>query len=273
MLSNAEISLLNEKAKEIRKLSLMMFNKIGKGHVGGAMSISDLLSVLYFKELNVKPEDPKWADRDRVILSKGHAGPALYAALAIRGYFPEDMCLTLNQPGTKLPSHCDMTKTPGVDMTAGSLAQGFSASIGFALAGKLDNKDYRIYSIIGDGESQEGQIWEAAMLAGNRGLDNLIAFCDNNKMQIDGTTDSINSIEPIADKWKAFKWNVICCNGHDVSSIYEAICQAKACKGKPSMIILDTIKGKGACFAEGLVASHSMAVSDEDLQKALAELN
>ncbi|MBR3692519.1 MAG: transketolase [Clostridia bacterium] len=248
MLSNAESAMLAEKAKEIRKLSLRMFKEIGKGHVGGAMSIADLLSVLYFKELNINPADPKWADRDRVVLSKGHAGPALYAALALRGFFPEEMCLTLNQPGTLLPSHCDMKRTPGIDMTAGSLAQGFSASIGLALAGKLDAKDYYIYSIIGDGESQEGQIWEAAMLAGNRKLSNLIAFCDNNKMQIDGTTNDVNAIS-------------------------EAIAAAKACKDKPSMIILDTVKGKGLPFAEGLVSSHSMNVGADELEAGLAALN
>ena len=273
MLSNAESAMLAEKAKEIRKLSLRMFKEIGKGHVGGAMSIADLLSVPYFKELNINPEDPKWAERDRVVLSKGHAGPALYAALALRGYFPEEMCLTLNQPGTMLPSHCDMKRTPGIDMTAGSLAQGFSASIGLALAGKLDAKDYYIYSIIGDGESQEGQIWEAAMLAGNRKLSNLIAFCDNNKMQIDGTTNDVNSIEPIADKWAAFKWNVINCDGHDVNAISEAIAAAKTCKDKPSMIILDTVKGKGLPFAEGLVSSHSMNVGADELEAGLAALN
>lgn len=273
MLAPAESAQLREKAKDIRKLSLKMFAKIGKGHVGGAMSIADVLAVLYFKELNVDPKNPRWPDRDRFVLSKGHAGPSLYATLSLRGYFDCDTCMTLNQPGTNLPSHCDMNRTPGVDMTAGSLAQGFSASIGMALAGKLDKKDYRIYSIIGDGESQEGQIWEAAMLAGNRKLDNLIAFCDNNKMQIDGLTNEINSVEPIADKWRAFKWNVLQADGHDVDAIYNAIEEAKKCKDKPSMIILDTIKGKGAVFAEGLVASHSMNVTAEDLEKALAELN
>ncbi len=273
MLSNTETAMLTEKAKEIRKLTVRMIQKVGKGHVGGAMSIADLLSVLYFKELNVRPEEPKWPDRDRLILSKGHAGPALYAALAMKGFFPEEMCLTLNQPRTLHPSPCDMKRTPRVDMTAGSLAQGFSASVGFALAGKLDRKDYRVFAIIGDGESQEGQIWEAAMFAGNRKLDNLIAFCDNNKMQIDGTTDSVNSVEPIADKWRAFKWNVLTCNGHDVNAIYDAIQQAKTCKGQPTMIVMDTIKGKGLPFAEGLVASHSMAVTAEDLEAALAALN
>lgn len=263
---------LKRKANEIRALALEMFAAIGKGHVGGAMSICDLLSVLYFKKLNINPEDPKWEDRDRVVLSKGHAGPALYAALALRGYFPKEECLTLNQPGTNLPSHCDMKRTKGIDMTAGSLAQGFSASVGIALACRLDKRNNRVYAIVGDGESQEGQIWEAAMFAGNRKLSNLIAFCDNNKMQIDGMTDDINSIEPIADKWRAFKWNVISCDGHDIEAIDDAINKAYEENERPTMIILDTVKGKGANFCEGTVASHSTAVNAELLASAVAAL-
>ena len=206
------------------------------------------------------------------MLSKGHAGPALYAALALRGYFPEEECLTLNQPGTNLPSHCDMRKTIGIDMTAGSLAQGFSAAVGMALACQLDKKSNRIYTIIGDGESQEGQIWEAAMLAGNRKLANITAFCDNNGMQIDGYTNDINSIEPIADKWRAFKWNVIECCGHDVKALDAAIALSIAEKERPTMIVMKTIKGKGANFCENTVASHSTAVSEEQLESALAAL-
>ncbi len=268
-----ELLALQERATDIRALALRMFNAIGKGHVGGAMSISDLLSVLYFRRMKIRPEDPKWADRDRLVLSKGHAGPALYATLALRGYFPVEECLTLNQPGTNLPSHCDMLKTIGIDMTAGSLAQGFSAATGMALACQLDKKSNKIYAIIGDGESQEGQIWEAAMYAGNRKLSNLIAFCDNNGMQIDGTTNEINSIEPIADKWQAFRWNVLTCDGHDIESIDNAIEAAMQETERPTMIILNTIKGKGANFCEGTVASHSTAVSAELLADALAALN
>ncbi|MBE6938927.1 MAG: transketolase [Ruminococcaceae bacterium] len=260
------------KATDIRALALKMFKEIGKGHVGGAMSISDLLAVLYFKRLNIRPEEPRWADRDRVVLSKGHAGPALYAALALRGFFPVEECLTLNQPGTNLPSHCDMNRTIGIDMTAGSLAQGFSASVGIALACRLDKRDSKVYAIIGDGESQEGQIWEAAMYAGNQKLSNLIAFCDNNGMQIDGTTNEINSIEPIADKWTAFKWNVITCCGHDVEAIDAAIAAAHTETERPTMIILNTVKGKGANFCEGTVASHSTTVNQEQLDSALAAL-
>ena len=273
MLSKEKILELKVFSKQIQMQTVKTIASLGVGHVGGSLSLADLLAVLYGAEMKYDPKNPQWDERDWFVFSKGHAGPALYAALALRGFFPEEMCLTLNQPGTMLPSHCDMKRTPGIDMTAGSLAQGFSASIGLALAGKLDAKDYYIYSIIGDGESQEGQIWEAAMLAGNRKLSNLIAFCDNNKMQIDGTTNDVNSIEPIADKWAAFKWNVINCDGHDVNAISEAIAAAKTCKDKPSMIILDTVKGKGLPFAEGLVSSHSMNVGADELEAGLAALN
>ena len=271
-MDNKEAGMLREKADDIRALALKMFQKIGKGHVGGAMSIAETLSVLYFKRMNIDPKNPQWADRDRLVLSKGHAGPALYAALALRGYFPEEECLTLNQPGTNLPSHCDMRRTIGIDMTAGSLAQGFSAAVGMALACQLDKKANRIYTIIGDGESQEGQIWEAAMLAGNRKLSNITAFCDNNGMQIDGYTDDINSIEPVADKWRAFKWNVIECDGHDVEAIDAAIAKSYEETERPTMIVMKTVKGKGANFCENTVASHSTAVTADQLEGALAAL-
>ena len=242
------------------------------GHPGGSLSASDLFTYLYFREMKVDPADPKAEGRDRFVLSKGHACPALYAALALRGYFPEEECLTLNQPGTNLPSHCDMRRTVGIDMTAGSLAQGFSAAVGMALACRLDKKTNRIYTIIGDGESQEGQIWEAAMFAGNRGLSNITAFCDNNGMQIDGYTNDINSIEPIADKWRAFKWNVIECDGHDVAALDAAIGKSQEETERPTMIVMKTIKGKGANFCENTVASHSTAVTAEQLESALAAL-
>lgn len=269
MISKTELAELNEKARQIRILTLDMIGCAGKGHLGGSLSIADLLALLYFKKLNIKPEEPKWTERDRVVLSKGHAGPGLYAALSLRGFFPREMCYTLNKGNTNLPSHCDMKRTPGVDMTAGSLAQGFSAAVGIALGCRLDKTPNHVYTIIGDGESQEGQIWEAAMYAGNQKLDNLIAFCDNNGMQIDGTTNEINSIEPIADKWTAFKWNVITCSGHDIEALDEAIDRAFATSGKPTMIIMNTIKGKGVSFAEGLVSSHSMAYGPE---QAAAEI-
>lgn len=260
-------------AREIRRLTVDMVGNLGQGHLGGALSIVDVLAVLYFEAMNIKPEHPKWPERDRFILSKGHAGPALYATLAHRGYFPETELYTLNIPNTNLPSHCDMKKTKGIDMTAGSLAQGFSAAVGMAIGAKIDKNPCWIYTLIGDGESQEGQIWEAAMLSGNRRLDNLIAFLDVNKLQIDGFVKDINNIEPADDKWKAFGWHIQRINGHEISEIYQAIQTAKAVKGQPSMIIMDTIKGKGVSFAEGQIGSHHMVLTPEQWQKAVAELS
>ncbi len=198
-------------------------------------------------------------------MSKGHAGPALYATLAERGYFPKEVLDTLNRPGTNLPSHCDMNKTIGVDMTAGSLGQGFSAAVGMAIAGKIDRKTYKVFAIVGDGESQEGQIWEAGMLAGSMGLNNLIAFTDYNRMQIDGTTDEICTLNPIQDKWKAFNFKTVVVDGHDVAAIVEAVENAKKSKKKPTMIILNTVKGKGISFCEGKVSSHSVTFSSEEM--------
>jgi transketolase len=264
---------LEQEAKELRKLTIEMIGKLGVGHIGGCLSIMDVLSVLFFHEMNIDPKDPKMADRDRFILSKGHGGPAVYSALALKGYFDISELDTLNRSNTKLPSHCDMNLTRGIDMTAGSLGQGFSAAMGFAIAGKIDKKDYTVYTIIGDGESQEGQIWEAAMLAGSRKLDNVIAFTDFNNAQIDGTSDEINSIRPLDAKWEAFNWHVQVIDGHDIGAILEAIKNAKEAKGKPSMIIMNTIKGKGAYFAEGLVTSHNMPVTDEMWKTACAQLD
>lgn len=259
---------LEKQAKEIRKMTIEMIGKLGVGHIGGCLSIADVLAVLFFDEMNIDPKEPKMADRDRFILSKGHGGPAVYATLALKGYFDKSELDTLNRSNTKLPSHCDMNLTTGIDMTAGSLGQGFSAAMGFAIAAKIDKKDYHVFTIIGDGESQEGQVWEAAMLAGSRGLDNLIAFTDFNNAQIDGTSDEINSIRPLDDKWRAFNWHVQVIDGHDIEAILEAIKIAKTVEAKPSMIIMNTIKGKGAYFAEGDVGSHNMPVSEEMWKKA-----
>jgi len=267
-MKSAQVIDLEKKAKEIRKLTIEMIGKLGIGHIGGCLSIADILAVLFFDEMNIDAKEPKMPDRDRFILSKGHGGPAVYATLALKGYFDKSELDTLNRPNTKLPSHCDMNLTTGIDMTAGSLGQGFSAAMGFAIAAKIDKKDYHVFTIIGDGESQEGQIWEAAMLAGSRGLDNIIAFTDFNNAQIDGTSDEINSIRPLDDKWRAFKWHVQVINGHDIEAILEAIRVAKSVTGKPSMIICDTIKGKGAYFAEGDVGSHNMPVTEEMWKKA-----
>lgn len=267
---------LKQVCKDIRCNIVECIGSIGVGHIGGCLSIVEMLAVLYFQEMNIDPENPRMPGRDRFICSKGHAGPALYSALSLRGYFGKDMLLTLNKGGTNLPSHTDMNKTPGVDMTAGSLGQGFSCACGIALGSKLENDGAVIYTVVGDGESQEGQIWEAAMFAAARKLDNLIAFTDYNKMQIDGTLEEICDIAPLGDKWRAFGWNVIELeNGNDVYAVSEAVKAAKTNigSGRPTMIILNTVKGCGVSFIEALgVGSHSANLSAEDVQRALAEI-
>lgn len=261
---------LYKKANEIRKMTVKTIGTLGVGHLGGAVSICEVLAALYFDIMNLDPEDPKMENRDRLVLSKGHAGPALYSTLALKGYLQQDQLQTLNQPDTNLPSHCDMQRTPGIDMTTGSLGQGFSAAVGMALAAKLDRRSLCIYSIIGDGESQEGQIWEAAMLAGSRRLDNLVAFTDYNKMQIDGYVGDVNTLEPLEDKWSAFGWYVQSIDGHDIGQILYAVDNAKKRTGKPAMIILNTVKGKGIYFAENQLSSHNMTVTEEMWKKAVA---
>lgn len=265
---------LVQKTKDIRKSVLEMIAHLGVGHVGGSLSIVDVLTVLYYKHMRINPQDPKMVGRDRLIISKGHSGPALYAVLADLGYFPKEWLLTLNQSNTKLPSHCDMNLTPGVDMTTGSLGQGFSAAVGVALGSRIKNDKATIYTIIGDGESQEGQIWEAAMFAGNQHLNHLIAFTDLNDAQIDGPTNEINPIYPIDKKWKAFGWNVIVVqDGNDVFQIDEAIIQAKRSRKRPTMILLKTIKGKGVSWIESMgYANHNFNLSKEQLESALKEL-
>lgn len=264
---------LEQKANEIRKLTIQAIGELGVGHIGGALSICELLSVLYFDVMNVDPANPDKEDRDRFVLSKGHGGPAVYAALALKGYIPLEELKTLNRPDTNLPSHCDMRLTKGIDMSTGSLGQGFSAAAGMAVAAKMDSHDLYIYTVIGDGESQEGQIWEAAMLAGSRRLDNLIGFTDYNKMQLDGYIEDINGLEPLNQKWEAFGWHVQTIDGHDIKAIRHAIDTAQKVKGRPSMIIMDTIKGKGGYFCENLVASHNMAITEEMWKKAVSILN
>lgn len=265
----SKTEMLNEKAKEIRKLTIQTIGELGVGHIGGALSLSEVLSVLYFDAMNVDANDSKMENRDRFVLSKGHGGPAVYATLALKGFIPMEELKTLNRPNTHLPSHCDMRLTNGIDMSTGSLGQGFSAATGMAVAAQMDNRDLYVYTIIGDGESQEGQIWEAAMLAGSRKLDNLIAFTDYNKMQIDGYIEDVNGLYPLDKKWESFGWYVQTVDGHDVDAISKAIDNAKKIKGKPSMIILDTIKGKGAYFCENMVASHNMNISEEMWKKAV----
>lgn len=258
-----KLDFLKEKAIKIRKITMEMIGTLGVGHAGGALSVIDALTVLYYDLANVDSQNPKDPDRDRIIMSKGHAGPALYSILAEKGYFPFDEIHTLNKSNTNLPSHCDMNKTVGIDMTAGSLGQGLSCAVGMALAGKMDKKSYQTYCFLGDGESQEGQVWEALMYAGNLGLDNLTIFLDNNKCQLDDYTDKINSIEPFDLKAKAFKFNTIRIDGHDLSKIYDAIVESKTTTGKCTLIILDTIKGKGVDWIEAKGAgSHSVSISE-----------
>jgi len=275
MVEENKVKELNIKCKTIRYLTIDAIGHLGVGHIGGSLSIVEVLVVLYYNHMNIDVNHPKMEGRDRFILSKGHAGPALYSILADKGYFDKKLLYTLNTPNTNFPSHCDMAKTPGIDMTTGSLGQGFSCAIGIAIGSKIKKDNATIYTLIGDGESQEGQIWEAAMYGAHKKLDNLIGFTDYNKLQIDGTTDEINSLEPIDDKWKAFGWNVIHVkDGHNVQEIDHAILSAKKSKGRPTMIILNTIKGKGAYFAEQIGAgNHNMHVEPEQIQKALKELN
>lgn len=259
--------------KDIREDTVRCIGSIGVGHIGGCLSLVEILATLYFKEMNINPKNPKMEGRDRLVVSKGHAGPAVYAALANRGYFDKSLLLTLNKNGTSLPSHCDMNRTIGIDMTTGSLGQGFSCAVGVALGGKIKKDNAYIYAIIGDGESAEGQIWEAAMFASHKKLDNLIAFTDYNGMQIDGMVNDVNSIEPIADKWKSFGWNVIEIDGHNLGEIAGAVKSAKAQKGKPTMIIAKTVKGKGVSFVEAKgFGNHNMPFKDEDVQKAVEEI-
>jgi len=266
---------LENKAKRIRYLTIECIASLGVGHVGGALSIADVLAVLYSGAMHVDPKNPKMEGRDRLVLSKGHAGPALYSALANEGYFPLEELYTLNKPGTNLPSHADMRLTTGVDMTAGSLGQGFSCAVGIAAASKLKKDGATIYAIVGDGESEEGTIWEAGMCAAHYKLDNLIAFTDYNKYQIDGSVLEVGGIENLAEKWTAFGWTVLSVDGHDVIAIEKAIDFAKTQRnqGKPIMIILDTVKGKGVTYAENLKASsHNFAINAELREQILAEL-
>ena len=265
----ADYGMLRRKAHEIRTLTLETIGHVGKGHLGGCMSLCEVMSVLYFSQMNVRPENPQWKHRDRFILSKGHAGPVVYSALALRGYFDREALKSLNELGTSIPSHCDATRTAGVDVTTGSLGQGFSVAVGIALAAKLDREALYVYPIIGDGESQEGLVWEAAMLAGNKGLDNIIGFTDYNNLQIAGHVSEVNGLEPLADKWAAFGWDVQSVDGHDVEEIDQAVSRAKQDGGKPHMIILRTVKGKGISFAENVVTNHSMTISKDVLEREL----
>ena len=260
-------------AYKIRKNAIDAVYSAGSGHPGGSLSISDILSVLYFKEMNIDPENPDMPDRDRFVLSKGHCTPALYGALAERGYIPKEDLLTLRKTTSYLEGHPDKKKIPGVDMSSGSLGQGISAANGMALAAKIDKKDYRVYTILGDGEIQEGQVWEAAMFAAHYKLDNLTAFIDYNSLQIDGPITEVMSPEPIADKFAAFGWNVMCIDAHDVEAIADAVEKAKATSGKPTVIVAKSVKGKGVSFMENNVSWHGAAPNSEQYEIAAKELN
>lgn len=267
---------LKEKCKDIRCDIMTCIGHLGVGHIGGCLSIVELLAVLYFQEMNIDPAQPKMPGRDRLVCSKGHAGPAVYATLANRGYFDKKELLTLNQGGTNLPSHCDMNLTTGIDMTTGSLGQGFSCAVGVALGSKLEDDGATVYAIVGDGESQEGQVWEAAMFAASKGLGNLVGFTDYNKLQIDGIVAQVNDIAPLADKWAAFGWNVIdVADGNDVEQVSAAVKQAKANRatGRPTMVILNTLKGCGVKWIEEMGAgNHNTNVSEEQAKAAIAEI-
>lgn len=273
MLSKEKIQELEIFATKIRIETVKEMGNLGFGHLGGALSVVDAIAVLYGGVMKIDPKNPKWEDRDWLVCSKGHAGPAIYATLAMKGYFPMEELLTLNKPGTNLPSHCDMNKTVGIDMTTGSLGQGSSLAMGVALGHKLDGKENTIFLILGDGELQEGQVWEAVLFAAHQKLDNLITFVDHNKQQLDGFCEDICDLGDVVKKFESFDWHAQEIDGSNVKEIYEAIEKAKRVKGKPSVIVLNTIKGKGCTFVEGKVDNHHVTISKEQMEQALAELN
>ena len=263
---------LMKTANEVRKGIVTAVHSAKAGHPGGSLSAADIFTYLYFEEMNIDPKEPKKADRDRFVLSKGHTAPGLYSTLAHRGYFPVEDLKTLRHTGSYLQGHPDMKHIPGVDMSSGSLGQGISAAVGMALAAKLSNEDYRVYTLLGDGEIQEGQVWEASMLAGFRKLDNLVVIVDNNNLQIDGAIDEVNSPYPIDKKFEAFNFHVITINGNDMDEIAAALKEACETKGMPTAIIAKTTKGKGVSFMENAVCWHGKAPNDEEYKIAMEDL-
>ena len=243
------------------------------GHPGGSLSAADIFTYLYFKEMNVDPKNPQWADRDRFVLSKGHCCPSLYAVLALKGFFPMEELEKLRHVGAMLQGHPDMKGTPGIDMSTGSLGQGISAACGMALCAKIDNKDYRVYTVLGDGECEEGEVWEAAMFAAHKGLDNLVVFVDCNGLQIDGSTAQVGGVEPLDKKFESFGFNVLKIDGHNFDEIEAALNNAKETKGMPTAIIAKTVKGKGVSFMENEVGWHGKACNAEEYEIALKELD
>lgn len=264
---------LQKKANEVRKGIVTSVHSAKAGHPGGSLSAADIFTYLYFEEMNVDPENPKMEDRDRFVLSKGHTAPGLYAVLANRGYFPVEDLKTLRKIGSYLQGHPDMKHIPGVDMSSGSLGQGISAAVGMALSAKMREKDYRVYTLLGDGEIQEGQVWEAAMFAGHRKLDNLVVIVDNNGLQIDGKIDDVCSPYPIDEKFKAFNFHVIAvADGNDMAQLRAAFDEAKATKGQPTAIVMKTVKGKGVSFMENKAGWHGKAPNDEEYAVAMEDL-
>jgi len=264
---------LKEKSAVLRRHVVEMIGAAKSGHPGGSLSAADIVTALYFHQMRHQPDNPQWEERDRFVLSKGHAAPILYAALAEAGYFSVEKLKTLRKLGSPLQGHPDMKKLPGVDMSSGSLGQGLSAANGMALAGKMDKKDYKVYALLGDGELQEGQVWEAAMTSAHYKLDNVVIFVDYNGLQIDGPVAEVKSPNPITDKWKAFGWHVIKIDGHDFEQILEALETAQEIKDKPVAIVARTVKGKGVSFMENEVGWHGNAPSPEQVEKALADLS
>ena len=263
---------LMKTANEVRKGIVTSVHSAKAGHPGGSLSAADIFTYLYFEELNIDPKDPKKADRDRFVLSKGHTAPGLYSVLAERGYFPKEDLKTLRHTGSYLQGHPDMKSIPGVDMSSGSLGQGVSAAVGMAIAAQISGADYRVYTLLGDGEIQEGQVWEAAMLAGHRKLDNLVVIVDNNNLQIDGAIDEVNSPYPIDKKFEAFNFHVINIDGNDFDQIGAAFKEARTVKGCPTAIIAKTVKGKGVSFMENQAGWHGKAPNDEEYKIAMADL-
>ena len=263
---------LQKIANEVRKDILTEVYHAKSGHPGGSLSVADILTCLYFEEMHVDPQNPDMADRDRLVLSKGHAAPALYAVLAEKGYFPKEELKSLRALGSRLQGHPNMNDTPGVDMTSGSLGQGVSAAVGMALSAKLTGDSYRVYAVLGDGELEEGQVWEAMMFAGNKQLDNLVIVADSNGIQLDGTVEEINSPQPIDEKMKAVHIHPIVVDGHDFDQLHRAFEEARTVKGQPTAIIAKTVKGKGVSYMENQVSWHGSAPNKEQYEKAMEEL-
>ena len=272
-MDSSEIKQLQLLAAKARKGAILGTYHAKSGHPGGSLSAADIFTYLYFRELNVNPKNPQWDDRDRFVLSKGHCCPSLYAVLALKGFFDWDELTNLRHVGAMLQGHPDMKKTPGVDMSTGSLGQGISAACGMALAAKLDNKDYRVYTLLGDGEVEEGQVWEAAMFASHNCLDNLVVMVDQNGLQIDGAVEDVAGIEPLDKKFEAFGFEVFKIDGHDFEQIKDALDKAKTVKGKPTAILAKTVKGKGVSFMEHQVGWHGTAPNKEQYELATAELD